>query len=101
MGYGAVDLTRVYTRALAGTQRFGVKYLWNDAPAQVVSGGKTMVRVRAQNTGITTWGAQPNVPVTFHAIWRQGDAVVAESASLNVSRKLDLATRAAPSRSAS
>src|SRR5262249_50405093 len=32
-GYSATDMTRVYTRMFAGSAKFGVKYLWHDAPA--------------------------------------------------------------------
>ena len=79
VGYNAVDLTKVYTRAIAGMSKFAVKYLWNDIPAQMVSGSAYTVRVRLQNTGITPWGPQPNTPVSFHAAWRQGGAIVATS----------------------
>jgi hypothetical protein len=79
IGYGAADLTRVYTRALAGSSKFGVKYLWNDVPDQMIAGAKYVIRARAQNTGVSGWGPQPGAPVTFRVSWRQGDSVVAES----------------------
>jgi hypothetical protein len=65
-GYGAVDLTRVYTRALAGSAKVAVKYVWNDVPEQIVPGATYTVHARAQNTGITGWGPQPGTPVAIH-----------------------------------
>ena len=86
-GYDAVDLTRVYTRALSSPTKFGIKYLWNDVPRQIVSGEKYTVHLRAQNTGLTSWGApagahaggRTDIPVSFHALFRQGGATVATS----------------------
>ncbi len=82
-GYSAVDLTRAYSRALAGMTKFGVKYVWNDVPKQIVSGAKYTVHVRAQNGGLSSWGTQPSTPVAFYAQWMQGGAVVAVSESVS------------------
>ena len=81
VGYDAVDLTRVYTRALAGSAKFGAKYLWNDVPEQMLAGAKYTLHVRVQNTGLLSWGAQVGTPVTFHAAWLQGNTIVATSDS--------------------
>ncbi len=82
-GYSAVDLTKVYTRALAGSVKHGAKFLWHNIPEQITAGEQVAVQVRVQNEGLSSWGSQAGSSVAFHIAWKQGDSVIAESESVS------------------
>jgi hypothetical protein len=98
-GYSAADITKEYTRRLAGLNRRGVKFLWDDAPAHMVAGQTYNIDLRLQNAGIEVWG-QPNTggaPVALVYRWLRGGQTVATgpatplTANVNGGQNLDAA----------
>lgn len=85
-GYGPADLTRVYTRLFAGLAKRGVKFLWHDAPAALLTNRDYAVNVRAQNTGIEGWdtsGAPGMLPIGIAYRWLKEGQVVATGTAPN------------------
>jgi hypothetical protein len=78
-GYTTADLTKEYTRRLTGMARRGVKFLWHDAPAQMVAGQTYQVHLRLQNTGMQVWGpiTAGGTPVALAYRWLRDGRTVA------------------------
>ncbi len=73
-GYSISDLTREFTRQLQGVSQHAAIIQFDDAPRKMVAGEVCRVDVRAENSGITPWGAQaPAIPAAWAYRWiRQG-----------------------------
>lgn len=78
-GFGASDLTRIYTHMFNGTEKIRSKFVWSDAPAAITPGSRFIVHVRVQNAGMETWGssAPSHVPVNIAYRWSKNGQVVA------------------------
>ncbi len=58
-GYSVSDLTREFSRQLQGVSQQGAVIQFEDAPRSMVAGEICKVNIRAENTGVAPWGAQP------------------------------------------
>lgn len=79
IGVTGLDQTRLFSRAFAGSTKFGVKYLGCNAPDTLLAGARYKIDVKLQNTGLTAWGAPGTPAVSFRAQLLLNGAVISSS----------------------
>ncbi len=76
-GFSTADLTKVYTRIYAASNKSDVKYLWHNVPSAMPDGSAFTVHVRAQNAGLVEWGDAPGgTQMSFGYQWLRDGRVL-------------------------
>jgi hypothetical protein len=72
-GYTYSDDTRMYAQLFSGSPKVGLKFLWHDAPEQMIGGATYRINVRLQNTGTEALGAGTPHPLKLADVWDPTD----------------------------